>query len=268
MKKVQTTLILMLITLDLLSQATQLIEKKFKGSKQISECYYVLKSEVNKKHGEYILYFKLNEEDFKKFKKGYLNMDDYVKEKGTYIEGKKNGKWIEFSKPSVTKAIGEYKDGEKEGEWIEYIDNTRKKMGNYTNGKKTGIWNTLDLGTKVSSYNYDEDIKVGIWLTNMENGQVITRFDYDNNAELPPIINTFIKYPAKAREQGIEGTVTASYQINSDCTISNIIITKSLSLECDAEVTWAIEKMAELLKKYSTTCESSTETKDFNFNLN
>jgi TonB family protein len=245
-----------------------LIENKNKGSKQIYEKYYVLKSDKSTRQGEYISYFKLNEEDYKKFKTGHLNINDFIKEKGNYSEGKKNGKWIEYSKPSVTKAIGEYKYGEKEGEWIEYIDNSRKKIGNFTNGKKTGIWNTFDLGTKVSSYNYDEDKKVGIWLTNVENGQVITRFDYDNNTELPPIINTFIKYPAKAREQGIEGTVTASYQINSDCTISNIIIIKSLSLECDAEVKWAIEKMAELLKKYSTTCESSTETKDFNFKLN
>jgi TonB family protein len=267
MKKFQTIAILILITVNLWSQETILVENKYKGSKQIYEKYYVLKSDKSTKHGEYISYFKLNKEDYKKFKRGHLNINDFIKEKGNYFEGKKNGKWVEYSKPTVTKAIGEYKDGKKEGEWTEYRNSRIKNIGYYSSGKKTGIWNTFDTGLKVSSYDFDNDKKVGIWLTKEENGKVMTRFDYDQNLQLQPLISIDLKYPQKAKEQGIDGIVTVSYQINTDCTITNINIIKSLSPECDSEVKRAVEEMAELLKKYSTTCESTIETKDYKFKL-
>lgn len=64
---------------------------------------------------------------------------------------------------------------------------------------------------------------------------------------LEPIFNLNIKYPAKARENNVEGEVIVTYLVNSDCSISNVRISKSLSKECDDAV---LNKMAIIAKYY------------------
>lgn len=138
-----------------------------------------------------------------------------------------------------------YKNGKKDGEWVEYSQPREFKIkGQYLN-----------------------DQKVGIWLTSKEKGMVTERFDFDSKKKLPPIFYIYPRYPKSAIEAGLQGTVIASYQTHEDCSISNISITKSLSIDCDKAVVDALNGFGVLLKKYGVDCEAETLTKDFEFKL-
>ncbi len=108
--------------------------------------------------------------------------DGKVKERGFYKDGLKSGIWTStsdlFSLESwngmtisgcenfVNK--GEYIDGEKEGKWIEWLKKGRSE-GNYSKGVRTGIWNIW----KEQEYFYHDKfryqgeyangIKIGTW---------------------------------------------------------------------------------------------------------
>ncbi|MCK4664421.1 MAG: TonB family protein [Bacteroidales bacterium] len=216
---------------------------KFDKSKQISQSYFVLKSDKKIKYGEYISYFRLSNKDLKLVENGIINIDDYIKQKGNYYNGKK------------------------EGEWIENISSSKLLKGKYKDEKKIGVWDTYFHGEKTSSFDYDNNKKVGIWLTRKENGKVFERYDFDNNIQLHPIIRFNISYPNIAMENEIQGTVKVKYHINSDCSIDNITIIQSLSNECDQAAINAIKKYGELFKKYNKNCEDKNKEKDFNFIL-
>ena len=216
---------------------------KFPKSKQISQSYYVLKSNKNIKNGEYISYFKLSKRELQLVENGVIDLKNYIKEKGNYLNNKKEGKWIENTSTSIS------------------------KIGNYINGKKTGIWNTYYNGDRIESYDYDNKKKVGIWLTKRENGKVIERYDYDNNIKLQPIIRIDVSYPSIAKEKNIQGIVKLKYHISKDCSIKNVVVTKSLSPECDQAAIEAINKFGELLKKYGDNCENKDEEKEFEFRM-
>lgn len=170
-------------------------------------------------------------------------MDEYIKQKGEYLNGKKVGKWVENATFS------------------------KSQKGEYVNDKKVGIWNTFYNGEKTASFDHDTNKKIGVWLIRKENGKVLERYDYDNNIQLQPIIRFNISYPNIAKENEIQGIVKISYQINSDCSIDNIIVIKSLSSECDKAAIDAVKKYGELFKIYGNNCEDKNEEKEFNFKL-
>lgn len=62
---------------------------------------------------------------------------------------------------------------------------------------------------------------------------------------LAMLIYPNMRYPAKARENSIEGTVQAEFVIDKSGKMSNIKITKSLSPECDEAVIKALKKVAD-----------------------
>lgn len=177
------------------AQPTKEVIKTFYKSKQVFEQYWVLESNPSIKHGPFISYKQMTGDQWKDYKKGRLNLDDFVQYKGLYNLNKKDSTW--------------YEKGD-----------TRS----YKNGKKAGIWTE-----------------------SVEQGQVILRYDHDKQIYLEPIFNINIKYPAKARENNVEGEVIVSYLVNSDCSISNVRISKSLSKECDDAV---LNKMAIIAKYY------------------
>lgn len=267
MKAQLITVCIVILNLILYCQETELIVKKFKGSKQIFEEYYVLKSDKSTKHGKYTSYFRFINEDYKKFRKGDLNLNEFIKNKGNFENGKKEGDWTEFTEPSALKSVGNYYSGKKGGEWIEYISPSKKRKGIFSNSEKTGVWITYKNDKVIASYDYDNDKKVGVWLTEEEHGQVFTRYDYGNNKELQPLVYVDLKYPLRAKEYGIQGKVIASYRINQDCTIDNINIIESLSEYCDKSVIEAIEKMGDLQSKYCKECKEEVITKEFTFKL-
>ena len=222
MRQYILTFLTLLLTLTAMCQETKLITKKNNGSKQISESYYVLKSDGQTKHGEYVSYFSVTKDKNKQLKKGTLKLENYIKQKGSYKNGKKDGEWVEYSRPNEIKAKG----------------------------------------------NYDNDKKAGIWLTSKEKGEVFVRFDYDSNKKLPPIFFMNVKYPRSAFESGLEGTVIVTFQTYTDCSISNITVTKSLSVDCDKAAIESIKEFGELLKNYGVDCEEKTETQEIKFVLN
>ena len=112
-----------------------------------------------------------------------------------------------------------------------------------------------------------KDNKVGIWITVREKGQVSERFDYDNNKKLPPIIQVNISYPKRAMEAGLQGTVSISYKIHDDCSISDVLVTQSLSADCDEAVINVIKTISRFSMKYGVDCKEKQETYSLEFKL-
>lgn len=138
MNKHLILLLFLCTTLTAVSQPTKLITNKYSGINQISENYSVLKSDRITKHGPYMSYFRATKEEINDIKKGYIKLDHFIKMKGNYINGKKYGEWIEYSKPSVFKS-----------------------QGNYNDDKKVGIWlSSKEGGSVIEKYDYDHQIKI------------------------------------------------------------------------------------------------------------
>ena len=129
---------LLLIAFKSYSQETVLVETKFPDSKQISESFYVLKSNGKTKQGEYIAYFRISEEELKQIKKRILKLDNYIKVKCNYENGKKNGDWVEHSSST-----------------------SMKKQGRYSMDKKVGVWLTYkEHGAVEERFDYDMNLKL------------------------------------------------------------------------------------------------------------
>lgn len=101
----------------------------------------------------------------------------YKVSKGEYSDGLKKGKWEEgFSMWQIGTSIGNYKNGLKEGIWKAYgINKKNKKIklseGVYVNGKKEGEWKEWN--------DYNGNIRVVRNYKNDElNGKYILYFDY------------------------------------------------------------------------------------------
>lgn len=136
--KFQLLLLLNLVcALHSFAQKTKLIEKKFEGIKQASEKYYVLKSDKGTKHGAYISYFKMSEQEQLLVKQGVVKIDNYIKVKGTYQNGQKEGEWLEYDKPLLLKC-----------------------RGRFLHHKKVGIWETTkEQGVVIERYDFDAEEK-------------------------------------------------------------------------------------------------------------
>lgn len=222
MKSILTVLFVLSYKLVLFCQETKFVIKNFNNSNQVSEEYSVLKSDGRTKHGQYISYFLISGEQAKQIKDGTQRIENFIKQKGVYKNGKKYGEWLDYSRPCVLLSKG----------------------------------------------SYDNDKKIGIWVTSREQGQVLERYDFDNDKKLQPLIQIHVVYPKSAQDKEIQGSVAVNYQINKDCSITNITIVKSLSTDCDKTAIEAIQKMGELLKKYSQNCEEKSELKEVKFTLN
>jgi len=221
MIKIFHTLLLILFSCAVFSQETKPITQKFHHSKQNAERYTVLKSNKQIKHGAYISYFRIPENEFKKIKKDVLKLENYIKQKGCYQHGKKQGEWVEYIEPNVLSSKG----------------------------------------------HYAEDQKTGIWETYKEKGQVVERYDHDTNKKLRPLIKVYITYPKRAREAGIQGTVLLKYRMNSDCSIDNIIVEKSVNPDCDNASIDTIKKLGAFSKKYDWECAQVELTQEITFKL-
>ena len=246
--KMQMKLIFFIISLIffqslLFGQKTKTVTIKFPQSNQVSECYSVLKSNPNIKHGTYISYFHVSEYEQKQIKAKNISIYDFARDSGNYVNGLKDGSRIEF--PSIFK----------------------KNVGSYKNGKKVMIWSTFIGKYKVSNFDYDENKKVGIWITFIEDGKIIERFDYDKNKSITPLLMPECQYPTSCKENGIDGIVILSYNINSDCSITNINVIKSVTVEMSDSVQAGLKRLEPLLKKHYYNCENHSDTLKFKFTL-
>lgn len=139
MNKFIPILIVTLSQLPCSGQATKLITNKFPGSRQIAECYSVLKSDGTTRHGEYVSYFKISDMELRN-KKIKLNLESLIRQKGSFKNGKKEGLWMEYSSPMVL-----------------------LESGNFGNGKRVGIWEIhKERNQVIEKYDYDNNKRIGI----------------------------------------------------------------------------------------------------------
>lgn len=161
--------ILFFATISSPAQETKLIIQYFPRSKQVAERYSVLKSDRTIKHGSYVAYFKMSEKDYERFQMGVLKLEDFVRVKGNYQLGKKEGEWVEYIQPQVLKTKGNYLGDKKTGVWfttheeaqvIERYDfDLQKKLSPIfqikvvypENARKAGQMGTISLSFQTSS---------------------------------------------------------------------------------------------------------------------
>jgi len=192
-----------LLPIFIIGQTTSEVVVMFYNTQQSKEEYTVLKSDEKTKHGQYVRYYKSPEK---------LTHKKFIKEKGNYLNGKKDGEWMYFSYPKQ----------KRQGEII------RKEI--YTNGLKTGIWET---------HHYES------------NDHIIEKFNYDLNIKIEPEIIIELKYPRLAFENLTQGEVVIKFRQNPDCSLTDFKIIKSLSSECDSEALRRFRRIGELQKKYN-----------------
>jgi antitoxin component YwqK of YwqJK toxin-antitoxin module len=118
-----TTLILIVIHLDLLGQETKFVLKEGQG---FTEEYDVLKSDKKVKHGTYVKY----RQPFGQY---------VIIESGAYQNGEKHGQWETFYNETSRKT------------W-----NKLKEKGNFVNGKKNGLWTYYYLDTAANTTNVEK----------------------------------------------------------------------------------------------------------------
>ena len=144
------------------------------------------------------------------------------------------------------------------------------KRGVYVNGKKHGEWVEYSApGVLYAKGVYDMDKKTGLWLTSRENGEVLEKYDHTTRQKQVPEIRIPLKYPPKAREAGVRGTVVIEYRLQADCSVGDPKITQSLGADCDKEALKNLLKFYGYLKKYGPPngCEAKTDTFIVKFNL-
>ena len=100
------------------AQETKRITRKFEKSSQVSQRYDVLKSDKNTIHGVYERYFRIPRTHYKSIRHLPDSLERYIWQRGTYTNGKKNGRWIEYSSPGVLYSEGSYQNGKQTGLWI------------------------------------------------------------------------------------------------------------------------------------------------------
>jgi hypothetical protein len=202
-------------------------------SDDVKEVYYVLKANQAIKHGDYFSFYK-----------GTLTKDELRKKDFS------TGEFIGF------KEVGHFDNNLKEGTWISYSGREKK-------GSQISYNRIYEEGKFV------KDKKTGIWETQIENGKVTKRFDFDANQELEPIVKVNLRYPSQARKNLIEGTVTVKVDYENCEPIAYSII-KDIGYGCGDVVIEVLKEKSELEKKYgvkSNNCDKTEETLDFKFRL-
>jgi antitoxin component YwqK of YwqJK toxin-antitoxin module len=168
---------------------TQDIKKVIKKEKdsEITEEFFVLKSDKSIKNGNYVKYCTK------------IAVQKYLQELGNYDYNKKSGSWLTFSSfhpLNPLTLIGEYSAGLKTGEWsFLHIDEMRDttalfQLGferqNVLSSSNKELQVSIDTtGLKVAVYGtYDKDKKTGLWKYYSKQGKLIKAYDFSNNKEI------------------------------------------------------------------------------------
>lgn len=150
----------------------------------------------------------------------------------------KHGNYTKYFTNGKVNEEGAYNIGQKDGDWMVYFSNGNiQKFGNYSDNLKVGLW---------YYFAYDGTIKK---IYNHSLGKEI-QIDLDT---YPPLKYYITSYPSLALENGIEGEVIISFEIDSTCNCTNLIIENSTdsvfnksSLDMGREMIKKIEKKKNL----------------------
>ena len=185
-----------------------------------SEDYYVLKSDPNIKHGRYRVYG---------YKKALL-------------------------------VNGYYKNGEKDSLWTTYYwgGKVMETKGSYSHGKLIGTWDYYTYDGKLDQqYNYDSS-KVVFARVKEEDANkkvrvisgadtVVEKLDrvpiYIGGSVMGTKAFSEIRYPAQAKDNGIQGTVMVSFFIDTNGKASHHHVQKGIGGGCDEEALKAVKRI-------------------------
>jgi antitoxin component YwqK of YwqJK toxin-antitoxin module len=143
---------------------------------------------------------------------------------------------------------------------------TLNQIGYYNLDAKNGEWKEFDNDGKVKhliEYKNNKVIsekKFGVWWKSYEGGKVQVGYDHDKNKALGVKINTQIKYPALAREKGIEGEVKLKVVRKQDCTLVECKVIQGLGYGCDEASLKVVNELIFLTRKYAPEHCANTDT--------
>lgn len=237
MKSIISTLVFIFLVQIVFAQET--VQIKY-GSKKTyyNEIYNVLKSNKFIKHGHYQ---KLN-------KNNQLIIDGY------YKLDEKDSLWTEYDNYGNIETQGYYKNDKKTGLWTEYNGKYIQSQGSYKNGIKNELWETFYYQSNIykNKGTFSKGIRTGIWEFYRNDGSLEQKYDYDKreilfedlgnsypaeieiltdsgyttvvferpatviggSSELYSHLQSNIKYPEVAMDNGIEGTVFVDFIVN------------------------------------------------------
>ena len=100
-----------------------------------------------------------------------------------YLNGKKNGLWETYYKHGQLRVKETWINGSRQGKFEYYYENGNLKIkGKYKNGKKEGSWEYYHPNGYIKERgNYIEGKKEGIWKLFFMNGNLRTIFTYKKN---------------------------------------------------------------------------------------
>ena len=175
-----------------------------------------------------------------------------------YRNGLEEGEYRQYHRNGQLAETGTYSAGNKVGKWLAYReDGQLRELENFRAGKLEGPQISIDsLGLRDTTY-YAEGVRVD------ERGRPLPEEEFvDEQMPLYPgcpsgqpylvrkacadramleYIYRNIRYPARAREYGVEGVAVISFVINADGTVTDIESVYGISEDIRAEVIRLVE---------------------------
>lgn len=150
---------------------------------------------------------------------------------GHYKNNKADGEWIFLFSTGQISEKGLFADDNREGEWISYRkDKTIEQICLYKNGKII----------KVKSLNSD-----GSELTAKDTFDLVDQMpEFPGGQEaMMRFLSSKLNYPAKARENNIQGRVILQFVINKEGFLSDTEVLKSVNEDLENEAIRVVEMM-------------------------
>lgn len=185
---------------------------------------------------------------------------------GNYKNNKREGTWKIYNrKTGKISQEGEYKNGEKADVWTTYKEGIRSREVNYIEGLENGAFQEFDSLQNVirsgtyengeiidqsmieSSYvDTDEVFKIVEEIPHLSSCKGIDNYEDRTNCSnktLLKYIYSNIKYPALAREYGIEGQVIVQFVVDEKGDINDIEVVRGICQDMKDECLKVVKNM-------------------------
>ena len=172
--------------------------------------------------------------------KSYNHKTKLLASEGNYSNGKKTGIWKYYDNKLRVNKEYNFKENKKDGEFIIYdsLSNIAVK-GMYQDGKFVRADTLIQL-EEPEIYHSDELIEPPLFQADCSASDNIQAC---RDKAMLEFIYRNIKYPADARENGIQGTTIAEFEIKKDGTITNVNIFKGVCQSMSDEVERVFKSM-------------------------
>jgi periplasmic protein TonB len=164
-----------------------------------------------------------------------------------YEHDEQNGITTEYDRDNDISATYTYKKGQKHGAFTMTAANKKWMEGNYANDSLDGSWLVYFPSGKLKRRLV---FKTGQAISDScfdEGGKQVKLSPFIRKAQFRGNVMTYIgdnlRYPAAAKEKGIEGRVLVRFTINESGHVSDVIAQKSVDPELDAEAVRLVSQM-------------------------